>query len=233
MSISMGGDDSVDYSDFEFEQVSHQLRVDQSAYGGTNIGVGVVDDVEVLGAQAGLSNDEVAEVVYHELTATLEFDDEIGDQDVGTFSEARGAFGVDLSGQNLINNTVPVRNEDGDDVVIGNSGNGDATGPGTDSKIFQTSQPEVFQMWRTMGAPPGDDETGGPGTGAFTDQFQRERNWRDLVGRGPVLDSKDNLSFATKVIVGDTVIDPTVNVDVHLVYDIAEMEEGGARFSVP
>lgn len=225
MSVRMDdSDNETDYSSFEYQQiaVSHE---DTSPSGNTNSRA--KSTFEILGESGGLDTNEVAELVYAEVYADLEAEDEDGDQDAGTFAELRGSFGTDLEERDEVENPI---NEDGTTEVTSN------IGPDTGNvevNAFNISRPEVFQVFRAVGGLPFDDDTNGPGGGASTAPFHAEKSWRSMTGRGPVLDSTDDITLVTNVIAGDTVIPVAGIVRCHLVWDVATVDEAGARFSVP
>lgn len=237
MSLSMeGADGPVDYSDYEYQQANFRLRVDQSAYGGTNIGLSVKDEIDVLAGQGGLANNEIAELVAMELTATIEVDLETGDQSFPSQLELRGSFGTDLDEQNFTDAGSVTKLEVGsnDAILLEDSGDGDAT----NLNAFETdtstqSSPEVFQFFRASGAVSFIDSASGPGGASSTGQFYNFKNFRDLTGRGPVLDATDDLAVVQKIIADDLVADPSTNVEVHLIWDVAEDDDSGQRFSIP
>lgn len=228
----MESDHGSDYSDYEFQQIHSTLQIGGSTADG-NVGLAVADEFEVLGAQGGLSNDEVAELVYAEVQYTLDVDDETGDQNVGTFLEGRGVFGSDLDVENFFQFDGTATTQTGDDIrVLDNSGD-NAVSDGVDLFSNDQSSPEVFQRFASIAGVPFDDQTNGPGGTGGGYVFHESKNWRELTGRGPVLDATDNLSVLQKVIIGDTVSPIAGNVSCHLVWDVAEMDDAGQRFAVP
>lgn len=228
MSINMDADDVTDYSDFEYQQFSSRLQVNESAdaTGGSNPGVEGLLTFEPLGKIGGLDNNEVAELVYHELSAAVEWEDETGDQNVATFAEGRGVFGVNLNSAN----SFPAKNQTVEGEIL------EATDHDPDnSNVFfkDLNDDRILQLWQTYSSAPFDDAGGGTGGAGAADQFHAEKNWREMTGRGPVLDANDDLSILYALIAGDTIIDVNAVVRGHLVWDVAETSDAGRRFSVP
>jgi len=164
----MDDTESVDYSDYEFQQLNFQLAYDTSSGDSDNPAAAVVQNTDVLGDQGGLSNDEVAELVYSKLVAYIEWDDEVGDQDVATFAEARGVFGTDLQSENLI---ATNQDQDRDPTLEDNTG-GATTGFSTFFK--DQASPEIFDFFAVTGTAPFDDTTG-PGGAAGHPVFSSEK----------------------------------------------------------
>jgi hypothetical protein len=60
-----------------------------------------------------------------------------------------------------------------------------------------------------------------------------ERPWRQVTGRGPVLDSNDDIGVNSRLVVNDSIIGCVGQVRAHLVWDVAEVDDAGRAFSVP
>lgn len=226
----MDSDDVTDYSDFEYQQIVAEtvLQEQQDATGDGDVLVRAQYDAEPIGDIGGLDNNEVAELVYMEVTADLTFRDETADQDVATTSRLEGAVGVNLSGDE---NALPSKRSgttEGDIIVTSDidEDNVNITG-------FGGSDDRWLQMFTTDASLPFDDQTNGPGGSGSHDQFHAEKNFRAVTGRGPVLDSSDDISIPVEINVGDTIINVIGTVRVHMVWDVAETSDAGRRFSVP
>jgi len=70
------------------------------------------------------------------------------------------------------------------------------------------------------------------GAGSHED-FYGNRDYRSLTNRGPVLDSTDDISVYQSINVGDTITAFSGEVRIHMVWDVAEVDEAGRAFSVP
>jgi len=202
----------IDYSDFEYQFAN----LTPQAEGGSPFNY----EFDVLEGRGGLDNNEVAELVYIETQASLEYELDAGanDQDVATAGELRGLVGANIDGGNGING-------------LGQRVDTNINSPGTG---FVATDDRVFQLFEARGAPGFDDETSGPGGNTFTTSTLYTKNWRELVGRGPVLDSSDNITVDGLVIAGDTLAGITLgNIRLHMVFDTAEVSDAGRAFSVP
>jgi len=228
MSMNMDGGGSTDYSDFEYQQLSARLSTADSTGGtDTNVdGSGAVS-FDVLGGIGGLDNNEVAELVYLETNVIMEFEDEVDDQNVGTDVQGRGVIGADLplgegafiQGKNPVDGQLfDLQNTD--DSFSSMSGN-------------STSDDRMFQLFTVSGGHPFDDETNGVGGSANHENFYAEKPWRELTGRGPVLDASDDIVVALDINAGDSIISQAIEARFHMVWDVAEVSDAGRAFSVP
>jgi hypothetical protein len=224
MSMNMSGDDPVDYADFEYQHIAAKQAFTPSGQGAR---VENVMSFAPLESKGGLDNDEVAELVYLETHATLEYDDETADQNVGAEGEFRGIVGSNL-GANAAQtpNAAPTR--------------GQITNTGSDQNVADErleartiTDPAIFQQFKTHAGVAFDDEASGAGGAASHDAFHAEKNWRTLTGRGPVLDSTDDLDVLARVVLGDHIVEAEGNARLHCVWDVVEMDDAGQRFSVP
>lgn len=233
MSINMDDDSGTDYSDFEYQTISAQLQLFESddSTGNTSAAATGLVTFEPLGGIGGLDNNEVAELVYVETYAALEHEDESADQDVGTSTEFRGNLGVNLpatdaalvdtnrvGGPSVEGQLIEANDIAEDNVeVVGDEGTDDRR----------------LQHFKVVGGPPFDDQTNGPGGSNFSTVWHSEKAYRQMVGRGPVLDSNDDITVALRAAAEDTVIDYIGDFKAHLVWDVAETSDAGRRFSVP
>jgi len=222
---------STDYSDFEYQQIDSVLLINegQDNTGDENARVLSVTSVEPLLGRGGLDNNEVAELVYMQTSAYIEIEDDSGDQDVGTAAEGRGTVGINLpnstdafvqdEGQFVDGNIVgEVRNVDEGNVTVGTS---------------VVSDNRILQLFDTHATYPFDDASSGPGGGGSQEGYTAEKNWRQLTGRGPVVDATDDISTALALNAGDTILTQNLRVRVHMVWDVAEVSDAGRAFSVP
>lgn len=212
-------DSSTDYSDFRFQQAN--LDVVKLDTGNTNL-TGFYD-FEPLEPVGGLANNEVAELVYLETQVGMEFEQESDDQDVGSSTEVRGTVGSNLSndaGSLVANGGINVDGELSDDSLGDLDGN-------------TLADNRIFQMFRVEGSPAFDDEANGTGGGGSAPQQVYEKHFRDLTGRGPVLDQTDDMSATIRIVTGDSVITERANVRLHMYWDVAEVSDAGREFSLP
>jgi hypothetical protein len=208
-----GGASGTDYSDFEYQT----LKLNNTAGGNGNVNSEFLYEVEPLGGIGGLDNDEVAELVHLEVHASIEPEDEKNDQDVATAADLRGIVGANI---NTLDGLTGIGN------TIAKQGSGGGSG-------LEVSDDRVFQQFQARAVLPFDDQTNGPGGGSF-DSFHNSRNFRRITGRGPVLDSTDDITVSGAIIGGDvlaSVLSSSINI--HLIYDTAHVGEAGRAFSVP
>jgi len=207
-----GGASGTDYSDFEYQT----LALDSTAAGNGNVNSEFLYEIEPLGGIGGLDNDEVAELVHLEIHASIEPEDEEGDQDVATAADLRGIVGANINTPDGL-------------AAIGNSVEKQGQGGGAGLEV---SDDRVFQQFQARAVLPFDD-TQGPGGGSF-DSFHNSRNFRRITGRGPVLDSTDDITVSGAIIGGDVLASVLRSkVNLHLIYDTAHVGDAGRAFSVP
>lgn len=225
MDMADGGFGGTDYGEFKYDQFIHEVTGKNQSGGALNLDSAA--NAEPLQGQGGLDNNEVAELVYAELFVHVEHDDETGDQDAASDSEFRGTFGANLqeSGQSLLGGTDPGWN--GTEL-----NENDGSFIRTPAGRYQTED-NVFQVFQANGALPSDDSTNGPGSNGGSNVVQYEKNWRELTGRGPVLDANDDLVVVSRLIANDATIAVSGVLHGHLVWDVAEISDAGREFSVP
>lgn len=227
--VSSDGTDA-DYSDFRYQFANMEV-VANDANGNVRIKTGA--EYEPLEGIGGLDVNEVAELVYFELQASVEPEDEKGDQTRSTAAEFRGAFSI---------NIAPEESQaDGDGFLTGEA---ITDPPGSERNasanvIRETGVDDrVLQTYMVRAVPPFDDsgiettQTGVSGGSLDGGQYY-EKNFRQLTGRGPVVDSTDSLSLGGTLIAGDLVAGLIGSVRVHMVWDVAEVDDAGRAFSVP
>lgn len=216
----------ADYSDFEMQMVTANVDVDPDT-AGTSPRIQALTEIDPLAGIGGLSSNEVAELVYLETSAYIESDDEVADQDVGTFAEYRGAIGVNLPAEN---EAFPASsNIEGDTTIIST----DAALEPFEAQAVSIADNAYLQQYEATHVPPFDDEANGLGGGSASESYYAEKNWRQLTGRGPVFDQQDSLSILQNLVVGDVVYPVGGNVRLHAVWDVAEVDDAGSRFAVP
>jgi len=199
----------IDYSDFEYQFVTAT----------TNEGGDFNFSFEPLLGRGGLDNNELAELVYIETQVSMEFEQGSSnpDQDIATSEEVRGLIGANLQGGG----------------GVGGRGQRVPASTGTGGADVLTDD-RVFQIFEARGAPGFDDTTSGAGGNMFTTSNVYTKNWRQLTGRGPVLDSSDDIVLDGTGIVGDSlggIFRHTIRA--HFVWDTAEVSDAGRAFSVP
>jgi hypothetical protein len=227
----MGG--SIDYSDFEYQVVSLENRI-SSVLDTTNPSVDTVFSIEPLQFAGGLSQNEVAELVYLETYVGLETEDEGGAQTAATTAEARGAIGINFpNSQDAFVSKVQQQTnpQDANSAVIRASTGVDIEDDVNALSSIRTDE-RFLQFYRAMQGPAFDDDTGAGGSQTH-DHFRAQKNYRQLTGRGPVFDANDDLSVSSSVNIGNTVNGGGANIRLHCVWDVAEVDDAGRAFSVP
>jgi len=217
--------DEVDYSDFAVQMVTLEPQMIPPLQQGANIKR--VINIEPLKGRGGLSNNEVAELVYLETAAYIEPETELGDQDVASTTELRGVVGVNLPADRsgLPRGSTATLDEQADFYET----------QAVDDTAFQggsITDNAYFQHFKTQGIIPFDDEAGGPGGGAV-DHFHAEKYWRELTGRGPVLDQNDDVSVNSVLVADDSAVNVQGSITLTMHWDVAETDDAGRRFSVP
>lgn len=220
MSVNPDGMTEIDYSDFEYQQIYHRHQQDPTGDGANSQ---VKSDFEVLGGIGGLDNNEVAELVWMEAQVSVQHFQEDADQDVGSETFFEGIVGANLPA------TTALLPADGDQTgEIINTNNTSASLNGSDD-----SEDRVFAPFAVAKTPAFDDQTNGPGGGGGHSTLVVKRPFRNMVGRGPVLDSSDDLSLLTSLEQDDEIIVGRGKVSLHCIWDVAETSDAGRAFSVP
>lgn len=221
--VSDDGTD-MDYSDFEYETFS----IEHAGNGDPNLNVARAFQWEPLQQIGGLDVNEVAELVYMEISAAIEYEDEDGDQNLASDAELRGVIGANLDGVNDLHAHSNSRLQ----VVDEDEVNGTLAGQGGLSDLKNESR--IFAPFNAYGSAPATSAANGAGSNGASTVIQTNRNWRGLTGRGPVLDSSDDMSVVARLISGQTAdISVVGSIRGHLVYDTAEVDDAGRAFSVP
>jgi hypothetical protein len=227
MSVTTDGD-MTDYSDYRTQMAIVELPVEVETAGDQDGRVSF--SIEPLSSVGGLSNNEVAELVYLETEVAVEIEDDEADQDVGTVIEHRGAVGVNLpasdSGGFVRNTSTPSPER----TVIDE--------PQDASYALATSSSTVsdnkfLQQYMTYTGPPFDDETNGLGGGFSGQPRTYEKSFRATHNRGPVLDQNDDIVVNMGFSAGDILSDFELIVRLTMYWDVAETSDAGRQFSVP
>jgi len=216
--------DPVDYSEFQYQHIdlSHIENGDNSARATTVLGVSPLEQ------SGGLDINEVAELVYIRVQASVAGDDfgDIADTAQGNL-DFRGVIGANLdSEQDLIDETQNAVDEDATILeAVENSG--------TNNSLYSHDKEEVFYHFTCYNDTPFSSDAGGVGGGGGGTFVQEQINFRDLVGRGPVLDSNDEINFVTLLAKNQVSADAEGKVRVTMVWDTATVDDAGRKFSIP
>lgn len=226
MSINMESMDEADYSDYEYQIVVHE-HSHVGSNDESNPNTTVKSTAEPLADVGGLDVNEVAELVYYEIEVNLEHEQAGFNQTEASSTNGRGAFGANLASNKEI---MPNPDRAGDlptDIVENKRGTASVD-------AFSRVTDNIFSIFEVQGSPAFDDAAdSGAGGGEGVGFVSKERNYRQLTGRGPVLDSNDDLNIITRLAGENTVQGEQINVRLHLVWDTAEVDDAGRAFSVP
>jgi len=177
--MDLDSSDETDYSSFEYQTAAAEIG-SLGTGSNNNPRVGAVLDFEPLESVGGLANNEIAELVYMEVTASIEYETESGDQSFDSSAEFRGAIGINLPQ---------------DDAALPGEGNFRDQDPievtqNTDALVRSRSRVDDrwLQLFETRSGAPFLDTAAGAGGGQAADHFHSQKNWRQLTGRGPVID---------------------------------------------
>lgn len=226
MDMDMDSPGGTDYSSFENQFVAFE-HVMENTDGNARAKSGV--EFEPLQGSGGLNQNEIAELVYYELQVSLEFEDEEeGNQNVATASEFRGTLGINLPvDQAFID----------DDGVLSQTVDSDPDGTVRNCTqrtiLAEGVEERILQPYMVRGIAPFDDGLTGRGGGSVDSGVVYSRNYRDLTGRGPVLDATDDLVLSGTNIIGKGIFEQIGSARLHLVWDVAEVSDAGRAFSVP
>lgn len=231
MSVNMsGGMDDTDYGEFEYQQAEVELFVDP--VNTSNPNVGAVTQIEPLDKLGGLDNNEVAELVAIDVHACLEYEDAQGPQGLATMAEHRGTVGINLpeSESSFLAVSANV------DVDFTGSITSDDDGVGDDNILVRgrtTNDDNKLIHFRSYGGLPFNDAGASVSGSGNAQPFDRRIHYRDETGRGPVIDNNDDISVAQNLTVEDATIPVLGAVRMAMIWDVAETDDAGRRFSVP
>lgn len=230
MSINTNGMDNrdVDYSSYEYQHVDFELSLD----GGddSSNATGFVQ-VEPLQRRGGLETHEVAELVSMYRYVTLEPDKYTEDAPLDNGAlECRGVFGIDLNSNSDtlfgVTNTLVDSN---DDTILAVNDAADDIATVSARGHDKSEVLDHFQFSAHLGF-----EDSGAGAGAFTPTVQREINFRDTFGAGPVLDSNDDIGPVLRLIKNNQEIgDLFLRYRTTMVWDVASVDDANRRFGIP
>ena len=231
--MHMGGsDEGSTFTDFEYQHTSFSI----GHFGQPNdANILYSNRVEPLESRGGLESDEVAELValrgYHQ--AGL---DDIGDpateNSAPGSTETRGVLGVNLAEQETIEDgTNLTESTKYEEVIRGNgTAGGDANGD-----TFNIDEPGVFWHFDYAFQPAFLDNANGVGGGAASAAtFGPETiNYRQLFGRGPVVDTTDEIVGLTRMINSRQEYNVEAVGRYTFVWDVSTVEGQRKQFSLP
>ena len=210
MSINMDNSEASltgsSYADFRHQAFDSKLEIEDGAANAT-----AILEFEPLEDLGGLEPNQIAELVYVDLWLSVEAE---GTQNGGS-TELRGSLGANLAasrGELVEEGGSRSGSIDGENIG-GSSGNF-----GYEGGILTGS--ERFIKYQTHF---------GPNNSV---PYNSQYHMREIYGRGPVLDDQDVISLLTRVVSESGGINGG-KVGGKLVFDVAETDDSGRRFSLP
>lgn len=195
-------EDVVDFSDF-----SHQVFTAEAQ--STNAGStgNYLFDFEALAGQGGLRPNQVAELVGFTFTVSRANEPEGGND--GSTAELRGVFGINLSPEDDI--TDLANGIDGETTVIDDDGGNGQRG------VITIDSPSLLMPFS--------------GGGSGSTIYERLYRSDSLTGRGPVVDSDDEISVLFSNINAGGDVDYMITGK--LLWDLYEVDDARSQFAVP
>jgi hypothetical protein len=208
-------EDEIDYSAFEYQHIQFVHNADTENQNVTN-----TLEVSPLADRGGLDNDEVAELVAMRIHVTAGPDDLGGilgnDTAEGSY-EYRWTFGSDIGRED----TLPPSRAFTADADPGNE------------RSTSNTDPAVFEMFDATAIMPFSDTAQGLGGGGTAINERWTVHFRDMVGRGPVLDAADNLNLVYNLIKNNVTANLEGVTRMTLIWDTSTIEGDRRQFSVP
>lgn len=226
------GDDGemIDYSSFEYQHIS----LDHTEQGQNDANSRAFVQLDPLQDSGGLDTNQLAELVAMRVTVDVSNDDFTTVEGSPGTTQFRGVFGVNLnSGDDLLRNTEEVALVDPSQNIEDNGALLFERNSNAQIRITSHDKDEVFHHFQATATSPFDNagaSTGGGG--GYTFQVETVA-FRDLVGRGPVVDAGDNLSFVTQLVKNRVQAGAEGSVRMTLIWDVSEVNDAARRFSVP
>jgi len=223
---SVSGRD-VDYSSYEYQQISYRPTVSGPDDDSTFVLSGEVEPLAQIG---GLDANEVAELVAFRREATIVLRDY-----QNASSVVQGGFNVDYSfGVNLDSESDLVtsfQNADSEFTVLESA---DVNSDVIQEAVISTVAKDEILDFGTMSLASGFVDGGSAGGGADVPEREREFDLRADLGAGPVIDSGDNMSMVVQIEKDNAEIGALeVAIDYHLIWDVATVDDAGRRFGIP
>ena len=219
MTEEMGG---ADYSDYKYQHFQTEVTATNP---NNNPQVTGVVNFDPVSTEGGLEQNEVAELVYYDLDVSIEYEKEASAATKASFIEQRGILGANLPLDEDFSLSRGQNNTDTNEVDVRASD----SGINVDGQTLTDDR--IFQLFQTRAGAAFESTDGGSSGHHQVTQYRK--NYRDLTGRGPVLDSTDDISLFQSLNAGNVVENVEGQVRGTLVWDIAEVSDAGRAFSVP
>lgn len=225
-----GGADDVDFTSFEYQHVQFRHSQDGTSAGGSPSGNSVVQsEVEPLEDIGGLDQNEVAELIavvnpYTKVTA----DDFPEDSNNGPGNiDYRGSFGLNLDAQSD-------QVQDSGDRNFGTElQTGDGGAVKTNDVGYLTDEAVLLPFEHVAPVQFAEAASGTGGGGATGVTVHNPLMFRDMVGRGPILDSADDVAVVSTINKNQTEFVAEGAFGATLIWDIATVDEAGRQFGIP
>lgn len=220
--VTRSGDAEVQYTSYRYEHQEFASDFTDQ----TGAGVGEVHyETEALAERGGLENDEIAELVA--LWATISFTDD-GELISPIITDMTADFGLNLSElervgeQDAVSGTLVTNTAEFDDDAA-------------DSTLQLQTVVEPGVLWHVHLDPQGGIKDTGNNTisQGSTVLWQTHRAYRELLGRGPIVDPTDSLDAWVQVGVNGLNHEPHVKIRQTLVWDVSTVDARRAEFSLP
>jgi hypothetical protein len=228
MDMSMEGS-TTSYADYEHQHLNFIRQ-----FGGLDNSANslVQSRVEPLENRGGLENDEVAEMVALRAYTSLgvERADNRSNTEPGR-GNVRGVLGANLDefdqldeGENQAGTHTFLEDVEGN---FSDSGASNVDAASTDA-------PGIFYHHADGFSPGFNDTAAGSGGGAGYSLMEAELiNFRDLYGRGPILDASDEIVAITRLINEQNDFDWEFNLRASVVWDVSTIEDERKEFALP
>lgn len=225
-----GSTDEVDYTSYEYQHVQFRHSQEGASSGGSDSGNSVVQSsVEPLEDIGGLDQNEVAEVVavvnpYTKVSAD-DFPEESNGQPGNI--DYRGSFGLNLDSQSDQVQDSGDRNF-GTEIQTGDGG-----AVKTNDAGYLTDEAVLMPFEHIISSPFAAAAAGVGGGGNEHTIVYNPLYFRSNIGRGPILDSADELATVTTINKNQTEFVAEAAFGCTVVWDIATVDEAGRQFGIP
>lgn len=214
-------DEMTDYASFEYQHAQFEHREE----GGNSARSTFAGGIDVLEDRGGLDTNEVAELVSMFYTVRITTDDH-GTESVTEegVAEFRGVIGID------VDSIDDLLQEEDAGAGVELESNDNSTGQ---LQLRSNSKDEVLTHFLTATSTPFSSDAGSLGGGGGYIAQEERLNFRNMMGRGPVIDSADEISAVTRLIKNNVAAVCEATIRMTLVWDISTVDDAGRRFSVP
>lgn len=223
--IDMGGSEHSQsrstYADYELQQIGYETSA-----------IGSDENVRTFHSHEpvrdrGLENDEVAELVAGVFFAQCSLDDfeSNATQKPGS-AEHKGTWGANLNfpetgaGDWVTEETNPTN---GQNIATVSGG----------STRFEQDEPGVFENFLCTAISPHQDTANQQAGGGSAETVQWSMNYRNMFGRGPILDASDELTLGVAVVRNETSFTAEGTFTARLVWDVSTVEDERKEFALP